>query len=76
MSIKERLKAPTPPFFKKLRNAGLAAVAISTPVLTVPVVLPAILVKIAGYLVVAGTVTSAVCQTVTGKDKDTETKKE
>ena len=68
MSIKDRMKAPTPPFYKKLRNIGLAAIAISTSVLTAPVALPAILAKIAGYLAVAGTVTSAVCQTVTGKD--------
>ncbi len=71
MSIKDRVKAPTPPFFKKLRNAGLAILAISTTVLTAPVALPAILIKIAGYLAVAGTVTSTICQTVSGKDADT-----
>lgn len=72
MSIKERVKAPTPPFFKKLRNVGLAALAISTSVLAAPVSLPAVLIKIAGYLAVAGTVTSTVCQTVTGKDEPSD----
>ena len=68
MSIKDRIKAPTPRFYKKLRNAGLIAVAIGTAIITGPIALPALLIKLAGYLTVAGTVTSAVCQTVTGKD--------
>lgn len=68
MSIKDRIKAPTPRFYKKLRNAGLTAVAIGTALLTSPIALPALLIKLAGYLAVAGTVTSAVCQTVTGKE--------
>ena len=68
MSIKERIHAPTPPFFVKLRNIGLAVVAISTTILTAPLALPAILLKIAGYLAVAGTVAATVSQTVTGKD--------
>ena len=69
MSIKDRVKAPTPPFYRKLRNFGIAAVAIATSVLTAPVAAPVIIAKIAGYLAVAGTVTSAICQTVTGKDE-------
>ena len=68
MSIKDRVKAPTPPFYRKLRNFGLIAVAVSTSVLTAPVAAPAIIAKIAGYLMVAGTVTSAISQTVTGKE--------
>lgn len=68
MSIKERVKAPTPRFFKNLRNAGIALAAIGTSVVAAPVALPALLVKIAGYLVVAGTVTSTICQTVTVKE--------
>lgn len=68
MSIKERVKAPTPRFFKKLRNAGIAVAAIGTTVVAAPVALPALLVKIAGYLVVAGTVTTTICQTATAKE--------
>ena len=68
MSIKERVKAPTPPFLKTLRNISLAVTAISASLLTAPVALPAVLLKIAGYLAVSGTVASAVSQTVTGKD--------
>jgi Sec-independent protein secretion pathway component TatC len=65
MSIQERIQSPTPPFFAKLRNWSLILVAISGAILTTPVVLPAIVVKVAGYLAVAGTVAGAVSQAVT-----------
>jgi len=39
--------------------------AISATLLTTPVALPVVLVKIAGYLAVAGSVASAVSQTAT-----------
>jgi len=62
MDILQRLTAPTPPFFKKLRNIGLILAAASTAIVSAPLALPAILVKLAGYLAVAATVTSAVSQ--------------
>ena len=65
MTITQRLKQPTPKFFKKVRNIGLALAAVSTALFTSPVALPALVVKIAGYLAVAGTVASAVSQTST-----------
>ena len=64
MSIQERLQAPTPPFFSRLRNWSLILAAISGAILTTPVVLPAIIVKVAGYMAVAGTVAGAVSQAV------------
>jgi hypothetical protein len=70
MSIPERMSSPTPPFFAKLRNWGLILVAISGAVLSTPVELPPLLVKIAGYVAVAGTVASAVAQAVTPKDEN------
>ena len=69
MTIRSRIQSPTPSFFKKLRNTGLAALAIGTSIISAPIALPAVLVKIAGYLVVAGTTTAAVSQSVTGKEK-------
>ena len=72
MTIKERVQAPTPPFFKKLRNIGLSMLAIGTSLMAAPVALPAILVKIAGYLALAGTAAAAVSQTATGNDSETE----
>ena len=65
MTIKERVQAPTPAFYRKLRNTGLALLAISASLMGSPVVLPAIVTKIAGYLAVAGTVAATVSQTVT-----------
>lgn len=64
MSIQERMQSPTPPFFAKLRNWGLILAAASAAILTTPVALPAILVKVAGYMAVAGTVAGAVSQAV------------
>ncbi len=60
--IKKRLKSPTPHFFRKLRNIGIVVAAVATTVLTAPVALPAIVIKIAGYLVVAATAISVASQ--------------
>ena len=64
MSIPERMQSPTPPFFQKLRNISIALAAVSSVVLTTPIVLPALVVKIAGYLAVAGAAAGAVSQAV------------
>jgi len=68
MNLIDRAQAPTPNFFKTLRTVGLILVAISGSVLTAPIVLPAALISVAGYLAVAGTVISAVSQ-ITVDDK-------
>lgn len=65
MSIQERMQSTTPPFFAKVRNWGLILAAASAAILTTPVALPAIIVKVAGYMAVAGTVAGAVSQAVT-----------
>ena len=72
MTINERIQAPTPPFFKKLRNIGLAILAVATAIMSAPVTLPAILLKIAGYLAVAGTVVASVSQTTTVNNGETD----
>lgn len=63
MNVVERVKAPTPKFFKVLRTIGLVLATASVAVLTAPVALPAAALTVAGYIVVAGTVVSAVSQT-------------
>ena len=73
MNILKRAKAPTPKLFKKIRNAGLAMTAIGGAVLASPVTLPAVLIKAAGYLAVAGSVASAVSQVTTGNNDNTQT---
>ena len=62
MNIVERIKAPTPKFFKILRSIGLAFLGISGTIVAAPIVLPATVVTVAGYLAVAGSVVSAVSQ--------------
>ena len=62
-NIVQRVNAPTPKFFKKLRNIGLALAAIAGTVIAAPIALPAIIIKVAGYLVVAGGVLSGASQT-------------
>ncbi|TAN13617.1 MAG: hypothetical protein EPN37_13350 [Chitinophagaceae bacterium] len=61
-AIIERAQAPTPSFFKKLRNIGLMMAAVSAAIISAPVALPVIIVNIAGYLAVASGVVSAVSQ--------------
>ena len=70
MNIVQRMKAPTPKFFRVLRTIGLALVAASGALLAAPVALPAAVVTVAGYLAVAGTVATAVSQTAIPKEED------
>ena len=60
--ILNRAKAPTPKFFKVLRNIGLIMAGVGTVLLTAPVALPAAVVTVGGYLVTAGGVATAVSQ--------------
>jgi hypothetical protein len=61
--IVKRVSSPTPMFFKKLRNIGLVLATIAGTVAAAPVALPAVVIKVAGYLAVASGVASAVSQT-------------
>ena len=56
MTLQERVKSPTPKFFKKVRNIGLVLAAISATIIASPIALPAVVIQIAGYLAVAGSV--------------------
>ena len=69
MTLVERAVSSTPTFFQKLRNIGLALAAISAAIIAAPVALPTIVVTVAGYLAVAGTVLSAVSQVTIADDK-------
>jgi hypothetical protein len=65
MKLIERIQAPTPALYRKIRNTGMVLAATGATVLGAPVALPVILVKAAGYLALAGSVASAISQTVT-----------
>jgi hypothetical protein len=74
MKFIERLSAPTPKFFKKVRNIGLVLAAVSGTLLAAPIALPAIVIQIAGYLAVASSVASAVAQTAVAGDGQASSK--
>ncbi|MGV3528068.1 MAG: hypothetical protein ACO1OO_04165 [Flavisolibacter sp.] len=65
MTLQQRLTAPTPKFFKTIRNIGLILASASAVILASPVVLPAALVQAAVYMALAGSVASAVSQAAT-----------
>ena len=67
MSVLERMQEPTPKFFKVLRTIGLSLVAAGGAVVAAPIAVPAIVLTIAGYLTVAGTVMTAVSQAAVEK---------
>ena len=69
MNLLDRVVSPTPTFFQKLRNIGLILAAISAAIVSTPVALPAIVVTVAGYLAVAGTVLGVVSQITVPEDK-------
>jgi uncharacterized membrane protein HdeD (DUF308 family) len=69
MTIVKRVKAPTPNFFKVLRNIGLVLAAVGGTILTAPISLPVVIGSIAGYMAVAGGVLSAVSQLTTDDDE-------
>lgn len=63
--IINRATAPTPKFFKVLRNVGLAMAAIGGTILAAPIALPVIVTTIGGYVAVVGGVISGVSQLTT-----------
>ena len=74
MKFSERIKEPTPPFFKKLRNIGLVLAAVGGAILAAPITLPSIVLSIATYITVAGTVATTVSQAVVSDTKEENAK--
>ncbi len=69
MNILNRYKSPTPKFFRTLRNVGLGLATAGGTLLAAPVALPAWLLSAATYVVVAGTVATAVSQATVQADE-------
>jgi ABC-type xylose transport system permease subunit len=68
MTLTDRLIAPTSKFFRIIRNVGLCLAAAGGALLSAQVTLPAFIVTIGGYMMVAGGVMTAVAQsTVEGE---------
>jgi hypothetical protein len=62
MNIVERYKKPTPRFFKILRNIGIALATAGGAIIAAPIAIPSLIVTIATYMTVVGTVATAVSQ--------------
>ncbi len=62
-SVSERVKAPTPKFFRILRTVGVIIGAVGGAIVAAPVALPAIVTTVAGYLITVGTVAAVISQT-------------
>ena len=71
MKLLERYQKPTPTFFRKLRNIGIALATAGGAIIAAPIALPALAITIATYLTIAGTVATAVSQAVVS-DSETE----
>ena len=69
MNIVDRYKKPTPKFFRTLRNIGIALATACGAIIAAPISLPALVVTVATYMTVAGTVATAVSQAVTISDE-------
>jgi len=63
LNLVERVKAPTPKWFKIVRAIGITLTTVGGAILTAPVAIPATIVTIAGYLALGGTIATAVAQT-------------
>lgn len=61
-NVVQRIQQETPPFFRTLRNIGLCLAAAGATVVAAPITLPSIVVTIANYLIVAGSVAGAISQ--------------
>ena len=68
--IVNRATAPTPKFFKVLRNVGLVLAAVGGTILAAPIALPVLVSTIGGYMAVAGGVLTATSQLTTTDDSE------
>lgn len=69
MDLMERLKAPTPPFFKKLRTIGIVVGVVGGALATAPVSLPAGVIALSSYLITAGTIITTISQITVDESK-------
>jgi hypothetical protein len=68
LTLAERVVAPTPKFFKTLRNIGVLIGLIGAGILAAPIGLPAVVVTVGGYMALAGGIVTGVSQTAVEKE--------
>ncbi|MGK7392852.1 MAG: hypothetical protein ACNS60_21030 [Candidatus Cyclobacteriaceae bacterium M2_1C_046] len=69
LTLAQRFEAPTPKFFRKLRNIGLVLAAVGATIIASPVALPVIIVQVGGYLTVAGSILTAVSEATVDEEE-------
>ena len=69
LNLVNRIAAPTPKWFRIIRNLGITLSAIGGTLVAAPVVLPTALVTIGGYLLLGGTLIGAVSQTAISSEE-------
>ena len=74
LNLIERVKAPTPKWFKIVRTIGITLTAVGGAILAAPVAIPATVVTVAGYLVLGGTIATAVAQTAIQSEENENSK--
>ncbi|HEY9168444.1 MAG TPA: hypothetical protein VIN72_03060 [Lutibacter sp.] len=75
MNLAERVLAPTPKWFKTLRTIGIALASVGGIIIASPVALPAAIVTAAGYLILGGSIITAVSQTGVKSEEKTDPEK-
>ncbi|MDH1881042.1 hypothetical protein [Empedobacter sp. GD03797] len=73
LNLVERVKAPTPKWFKIVRAIGITLTAVGGAILTAPVAIPTTIVTVAGYLALGGTIATAVAQTAIQAEESNNT---
>lgn len=68
-NLVNRVQEPTPKWFKIIRSTGLILSAIGGVLVAAPVTLPTTLVSIGGYLLLGGTLASAISQTAISSEE-------
>lgn len=69
MKLRDRWKAKTPKFWKKIQRIALITGAISGAILTAPISLPGLLITSAGYIAVASSTIAGMSQ-LTKEDQE------
>lgn len=72
LNLIERVSAPTPKWFKIIRTIGITLTAVGGAILAAPMAIPATIVTVAGYVMLGGTIATAVAQTAMQTDDDKE----
>ncbi|MDN3605840.1 MULTISPECIES: hypothetical protein [Kaistella] len=69
LNLVRRMQAPTPKWFRIMRNLGLTLSAVGGALIASPVSLPAGIISIGGYLFLGGTIIGAVSQTAVSSEE-------